>query len=125
MAKCNKIKSSATWVKWKPVFGPLMEAADITTIQVEYCGGGDAGQIENITFAGQNGQLSGDTLPDACNKIGQILDQVFDDVMEETGHTGWESNDGGGGTMTITRSGIQMEHQTYFTDAINFEYELS
>jgi hypothetical protein len=91
-----------------------LASAGITTVVVEFDGGGDSGQVESIEA--RIGEDPVD-LPDAKIEIAQALwgspniersafsmrdaiEQIAYDFLEET-HYGWENNDGAYGEFTI------------------------
>jgi hypothetical protein len=91
-----------------------LASAGITTVIIEFDGGGDSGQVESIEA--RIGEKLVD-LPDAKIELAQSLwgspniersafsirdavEQIAYDFLEET-HRGWENNDGAYGEFTI------------------------
>ncbi len=80
-----------------------LREAGITSIECDYSGDGDDGQIDEITAEG--GELS--------QFIDHSLMDFFWDITQDH-YEGFHNGDGGSGTITwdITTDAITLEHQT-------------
>ena len=92
----------------------------ITSVNIEYSGSGDSGEIEELSFSVANGHsLDNISLPDGLED--EIGDLALD--LLTTKHPGWEINDGSRGTVliNITTGEIELQHVKFYTDETNYE----
>lgn len=105
---------------------PLLAAAGIATITVEYEGSGDSGAVENITIVDAEGNPmplpAGEVTMQSPNWNGKEISEhpaAIDVAVEnlamdavECRHGGWENNEGGRGSITLDIAGnrIEVEH---------------
>lgn len=89
----------------------------VVKVVAEYSGSGDSGSMESTTaFDEEEAEVS--TIDSqVLNDIESACDELLYDE-----HAGWENNDGGSGTFTITREAdgsvkIELEHTNYFTES--------
>lgn len=51
------------------------------------------------------------------------IENLLYDAIELSGHSGWENNDGGGGTFIVQADATaSLEHSDNFTDTVNNSY---
>lgn len=125
--------------KNKAVLLPILKAAGITLVEVEYEGASDSGQIEEVrAYAeacehpdlrpGRDIALPKEAatilLPNRdgstreyTNSIDEVIRELCWEILEWD-HAGWENNDGGRGTFTFhvgDELRIELEHVDYFT----------
>jgi hypothetical protein len=120
----------ATLANKATVFDAL-QAAKVTSVEVEFDGVGDSGQIDGIT-ADQDSSIV--ELPSAPLTIHQVhfgttdpstaslplpeaIEALCYDCLEQV-HGGWENNDGAYGTFTfdVSKRTIELEFNGRFTD---------
>lgn len=121
----------------------FMSMHQIASCAIEYTGSGDSGETEEQTFA----PVSGDEVaPDALTKpipyvcyastyfadkpstvniselsVEDFLSRLLDQVISVSGHSGWENNDGGGGTLNVQSDGKwTLEH---YDNVVHQEYD--
>jgi trans-2-enoyl-CoA reductase len=108
-----------------------LEAANITTVQVEFDGAGDSGQIGSvIAFRGEDRAELPETIvsiqraswhsTDAvatAARLAEAIETVCYGYLEET-HGGWENNDGAFGEFQfdLAERSIALEFNGRFTD---------
>lgn len=125
--------------------GTMLRTVGALSVTVEYNGYGDSGGVETITlqWPGPPGALpasiaipradSGSVTSSSPGKEPKvdIRERPFDDAIENllydaielSGHSGWENNDGGGGTFIVHADATaSLEHSDNFTDTVNNSY---
>lgn len=116
----------------------LLAAAGISSVIVEFDGGGDSGQIETIRCLAGEAEVA---IPDATLEIqsadytsGQPVTamQSTEEAIEwlcyallEAEYGGWENNEGGFGTFTfkVAERAISLEFYSRFVDSIGHSHE--
>lgn len=112
-----------------------MNAVGVTSVAVEYEGGGDSGGVETF-FADEA------AMPDMPEVVGPIttwgklpegtygyttevkaapfisaLERLLWDAVSRCGHGGWENNEGGRGSLNLNADGaLNLEHTSYYED---------
>jgi hypothetical protein len=98
----------------------LSTEPEITRFEVQYCGSGDQGQVEELTaYDGNNNPLQlHDSLHDA------VEDLVYD--LLGTHCPGWEINAGSSGLITIDAKTFQgtIDHNWNVTQSHEVQFEL-
>lgn len=87
---------------------PKLRAAGCTSVEVEYDGYGDSGNVENVSFMPENL-----TLPQTLHQ--QVSD--FGWQFAYSRHPGFENNDGGFGTLIwdVAKDSISLSHNDRYT----------
>ncbi|CAH2902124.1 MAG: hypothetical protein PCALPYG88_5711 [uncultured Paraburkholderia sp.] len=125
--------------------GIVLRSVGALSVTIEYDGNGDSGNVERIELQWPGapgtppasiaipGVRRGADAPPASDgeSTTDIEEYQFDDAIENllhetielAGHSGWENNDGGGGTLTVHAEATAcLEHRDDFTDTINNSY---
>lgn len=125
--------------------GAALRSVGALSVTIEYTGDGDSGGVETITlqWPGSPGTPPAsiaipktDSGPVTSSSPGKearedIGEHSFDDAIENllydaidfAGHSGWENNDGGGGTFIVHADATaSLEHYDNFTDTVNSSY---
>ena len=122
----------------KPVVFDALAAACLTRVRVEFDGGGDSGQIDDITaYTGevpvelpstsltlhQAAQNAGDPTT-AKATLRDAIETLCYDYLSQT-HGGWENNDGAFGSFVFDVAGrtVQLEFNGRFTDVATHNYD--
>lgn len=129
LVEANRLNKAA-------VFAAL-SATSITSVTVTFNGGGDSGQIEDISAHAGNAPVpipdarleihhaawNTDKLDSAQTTLKEAIEQLcFDYLAQE--HGGWENNDGGSGEFTfwVEDSRIELDFNQFFTDSTCFNH---
>lgn len=101
-----------------------LRANNISHVEVEYDGEGDEGQIQSIAaFDANNQDIPTDTITitmpgdDNPEPLREAIDAFAWDVLDAY-HCGFENNDGGCGTITIsaTDNSVTLDHGSRYVD---------
>lgn len=120
----------------------FLSAHRIASCSIEYRGSGDSGESEEQTFQ----PLDGDEISDAAAKeklpyvdfrqgwsneppsaqtkesgVEAFLSEILDQALRVNNHSGYENNEGGGGTLTIHADG-RWTHE-HFDYVVTEEYD--
>jgi len=122
-AKVNEIN--------KTILFDALASTSITSIQVDFDGEGDSGQINgaaafsgnesatlpNTTIAIQTVSWGTTEIQTTQSTLEKAVENLCYDYLEQT-HGGWENNDGGYGEFTIdvAKRSIELEFNGRFTD---------
>jgi len=120
----------------------LVEAPQLC---IEYSGCGDSGEAEGVdldwpegtepksvthavewmsVFHAVYGESSTFELRTKTVPFDQACEDLLNMVIEQSGHSGWENNDGGGGSMTVTAAGaLTLNHFDNVTEQDHSDYE--
>jgi hypothetical protein len=114
----------------RAVFAALKTGA-VLTVTVQFNGGGDSGQIEEITASADGAAVAlpkvevemrhcewkGKPISRNMSLTDAIEELCFDYLSQE--HGGWENNDGGQGgfTFRVEDSSIDLEFEQFYTDS--------
>ncbi|MBU9363499.1 DUF6878 family protein [Burkholderia multivorans] len=125
--------------------GTVLHSVGALSVTIEYEGCGDSGNVErielqwpgapgtspdSIAIPGARGEADAPTAS-AGESTTDIEEYRFDDAIENllhdaielAGHSGWENNDGGGGTLTVHADATAcLRHRDDFTDTIHNSY---
>jgi hypothetical protein len=122
----------------KPIVFDALAAAGLTRITVEFDGGGDSGQIEDvIAYAGeahvelpsvsltlhQAAQNRGDPKT-TTGSLSDAIETLCYDYLSQA-HCGWENEDGAHGTfeLDVRKRNIRLDFNERFTDTRNFTHD--
>jgi hypothetical protein len=120
----------------------VLKKIGATSVEISYDGSGDSGDGVEITvtdISGSRIELDGSEGTVECIEIENnyrhpnrdespslsLTTESFDELVEDVlwmavsrgGHSGWENNDGGGGTMTVHEDGTaELDHFDIITD---------
>jgi len=105
-----------------PVLAGKLKSIGVASVQVEYDGCGDSGQIEDIVCLDAESKtvaLTGKTPV----TIDQLSDLFYD--LIEARHPGWENNDGARGELEwiVETDTLTHTHNDRFTDYHTTEHE--
>lgn len=116
LAEANAVNKTAVFT--------ALAAASITQVTVMFDGGGDSGQIDEITARAGDDKAD---IPDAEIRFDDrplplkeaIEHLCFDYLSQE--HGGWENNDGGQGDFTfhVAEMRIELDFNQFYTDSTN------
>ena len=122
-----------------------LTALGITELVVRYEGGGDSGDVAEVTVMPETimPQLAIEQITHryvitdyrdnqyhyhAEERQLSVNEALHDFALEwvDVYHSGWENNDGGSGTVTIqvANNRFQLEHTEYYTESCGYEYTL-
>jgi hypothetical protein len=133
--------------KNKAVLLPILKAAGIVVVEVDYEGASDSGQINDVSaYTDDNEYRSlrpgrGYALPkeavtielanwdgstrEYTSTVDEVIRELCWDLLEQE-HAGWENNDGGRGTFTFyvgDELKIELDHVDYFTHEEHSSHE--
>jgi hypothetical protein len=105
-----------------PEVARQLKGIGVASVEVNYDGCGDSGQIEGIVFYDADGE--------EVNLTGQLtitvehMTQLFYDLLE-TRHGGWENNEGACGEFAwnVVTDTLQHAHAERFVEFISTEHE--
>ena len=122
----------------KPVVFDALAAAGLTRVRVEFDGGGDSGQIDDITaYTGEvpvELPSTSPTLHQAAQNAGDpataeatlrdAIETLCYDYLSQT-HGGWGNEDGAYGTFEfdVPNRTIHLDFNERFTDSTNFTHD--
>jgi hypothetical protein len=122
----------------KPVVFDALAAACLTRVRVEFDGGGDSGQIDDITaYTGEvpvELPSTSPTLHQAAQNAGDpataeatlrdAIETLCYDYLSQT-HGGWGNEDGAYGTFEfdVPNRTIHLDFNERFTDSTNFTHD--
>jgi len=126
----------ALLLETKADFMGTCNAHGIATVEAEYDGAGDEGQVEEITAHKADGtpvdlekiglfSIGEDQDLVTYNNLNEFADSFVCDVLEHH-HNGYEINDGGFGKVVIdvAENKVRLEHNARFTDSELTESEI-
>ena len=115
-----------------------LQAAEIASVQVEFDGVGDSGQIDDITASDNAGVIAlpsarvtlrqsafgASELSDVTHPLHEAIEILCYDYLEQE-HGGWVNNDGAYGSFTfdVPMRTIQLEFNGRFTDVATSHHE--
>lgn len=124
------------------ILAQAMAAVDVATIEVTYSGCGDEGNIDQTDVLAKDEKeiedighlerlsLARVTLLNADGTLGEPMqlesaaEVLFQEVLSEAGHDGYQDNDGGFGSFTIAADGtLTLDHNDYVTESVNSTHE--
>lgn len=96
---------------------PRMLAAGLASIEYDYSGSGDSGQIDEHT--GFNADHEETPVPEDLASEGE---SIANDLLESK-HGGWYNGDGASGTVTLNAAErtVVIDHDEYYTETRNEE----
>jgi hypothetical protein len=99
-----------------------LKAAGVATVQINYDGCGDSGQIESVTYTGAQGQPVNPAAQVTITED-QLMDLFYD--LTQVRHPGWENNDGAFGEFEwdLAADTLDHSHSDRFTDYHTTEHE--
>jgi hypothetical protein len=108
----------------------LLTGYGVAHITIEYSGGGDSGQIDEINVTGvADAQQVPLAKEHECmlgkpGTLKDLIDRWADGITEQLGYD-WYNNDGGGGTITITPSEGKVDVDAHYfeTQSVTAEVE--
>jgi hypothetical protein len=108
-----------------------LEAAKVTSVEVEFDGVGDSGQIDSVTVyqdttilelpstpvTFQQAMYGSSEISEASQLLREAIEALCYDYLEQE-HGGWENNDGAYGTFnfSVPKRTIELEFNGRFTD---------
>ena len=126
-----------------------LKGASIDEVEVKYEGSGDDGGIADVDYVharGEDAKIDGvmveylgwgwvrdpstgrscQSVKTEAIELDEAVRELCDDAIALMGHSGWEDNDGGCGTLTIdaVEGTVVLEHTDYFTDSSTEEHPL-
>jgi hypothetical protein len=132
----EKVLAEANSLNKTVVFDALAEAS-ITSATVTFDGGGDSGQIGEITaVAGditiplpdvqitmQRASWNSGKLEIAQTSLRDAIEELCFDCLSQE-HGGWENNDGGQGEFTfhVQDCRIELDFQQFYTDSTHYSH---
>ena len=109
-----------------------LRGAGVTKATVEFSGSGDSGQLDGTVFEpeAQDFPAIDVTLrstsmygggEETFTSVDDLIDNLTFQVIDATGHSGYENNDGASGTTTfdIEAGTIEFSIDSYFTESTN------
>lgn len=130
----------------KHAIAAAMLANGLTEGVVTYNGGSDEGQIEGSTFEGQDADastikvdqavmiyrwdqdtsLGGTELQFVNVPLAHAIHDLCEAAIELSGHNGFEDNEGGSGTFTLTAKdeAARLEHHDHYIESADSVHEL-
>lgn len=125
--------------------GIVLRSVGALSVAIEYEGYGDSGNVERIelqwprapgtppaSIAIPGARREADAPPASGDesktgieeyRFDDAIENLLYDAIELTGHSGWENNDGGGGTLTIHADATaHLEHHDNFTETLDSSY---
>lgn len=108
-----------------------LRGAGVTRVTVEFSGSGDSGQLDSIDVDGtepfgpidvtlRSTSMYGGG-EETFTSVDDLIDNLTFQVIDATGHSGYENNDGASGTITfdIEAGTIEFSIDSYFTESTN------
>lgn len=137
-ADANQDWSSHTLDNLRAICGAMRDQG-IHTITISYEGSGDSGAEEapeaydalnnRMLFNANQSVMRDHHWNDrAPSEVGfeDAIGLLLDDVLDDTGHSGYENNGGGGGELTINVTGtLNLNHYDYIVETIHEEHEVT
>lgn len=125
LAEANELIAS------KEAFLGALRAIDVSSIEADYNGWGDEGQVDTITaLKADNTEVNLKRHP--CAMPGADHIKTMEDLIEEFSwqsvqhfHEGFHNNDGGSGTVTIdvATGRVKIEHDDNVVETVRSEHE--
>jgi hypothetical protein len=109
MAEPTAVEKLKAWVAENL---QALQAANIETIVGEYSGSGDEGNWESISFepAGSYEKLD--------EELRDEVTELMEQASEELENPGYETGDGGGGSLTLNVSTGKLLHSEYYYETV-------
>jgi hypothetical protein len=115
------------------ILGEALTQAEASSVHVEYAGSGDSGDTFDISYnwtgTDKEGIADEITYRVTSNEaqsafrtasFESALEDIFDQVIAESGHNGWENNEGGYGEFTVHANGSgHLDHNDYYLEVTN------
>ncbi|MDR8402137.1 hypothetical protein NE850_38085 [Paraburkholderia sp. USG1] len=125
--------------------GTTLRSVGALSVTVEYNGYGDSGGVETITLqwpdapgtppasvaipnldydSSASSTTDGESMPDIEERpFNDAIENLLYDVIELSGHSGWENDGGGNGIFTVHADATaSLEHCDNFTDIVKSSY---
>lgn len=108
---------------WKELSAELM-LAGVRTVEATYSGAGDEGYIDECVLYGEDREVLGSGSERVFNGEGDLTNEVMgfvDQVIDASGHAGYENNEGGGGNLLIDLSSgvVRLHHYDFVEEQVD------